>query len=122
VTELARIERRIARVEQLEDGVSWGCGIALAAIYFLWFWRHGYIATYSWIFPFGIGVAVPRIAFAFWGARLDKQRRMLTNPEEYAQLPEARVVRETAERTAEPIETRVPEAIEPAGEKPRFLG
>ena len=125
-TELEQVERRIAWVERIEDVASLGCGTVLAALYWLWFWRHGHIASYSCLIPFFIGGIVPRIGFAFWGARLDQQRRRLTHPEENPQLPEARVVVSTTERTpAAPlpiIETKAPEVIAPAGEKPRFLG
>ncbi len=124
--ELERIERRLRWVERFENPTSIACGLVLAIPYVIWWFQHGRIAAYSWIFPFLIAAVPARICFAFWGGSLENRKRAITNPEEFRQLPEARVVSETASRSepelVTPIESHAPEAVEPAGEKPRFLG
>lgn len=114
------LQRRLARLERIENPVSVGAGIAMAIPYVLWWLAHGYIATYSWIFPFFIGGTISKFAFAMAEAKVAAKLAPA--------LPEARVVQralpEPAAELVEPLATAAPELAPPApvpGEGPRLL-
>jgi hypothetical protein len=102
------VERQIAKTERMENPVSFVCGAALAGAYFLWQLSNHWIATYTWIIPFAIGFAAPRLWFA---ARVSKLDRMLRADE---QLPEARVV--ALPPAVVPVASAAPEPIAPASD------
>jgi len=97
---------RIVRLERLQGPVSWGCGIGLAGTYFFWQLAHHWIATYTWMIPFAIGVALPRLWFAFAIENAHRAER---------ELPAARVVAKALAAPARvaPIKTVAPTATTP---------
>ena len=86
--ELSDAERRLARLERIENPVSVLGGIALAIPYFLWWWAHHYLALYSWIFPFLLGGMVTKLVFAKLEANAERKRDQIASPG----LPEARLL------------------------------
>ena len=107
---------RIARLERLRHPVCFVGGVVLAVIYVLWqYFYNRWIATYTWMLPFGIGYAIPLFLFSRATVRLEMAKRG-----ELAELPEARVV--AAPLPLAPM-TVAPERVEPtpAGEAPRLL-
>ena len=119
VTELDRLERRLAWAERNENWFSLGAAIALA-VPWLAFWFPYRLGTYGTLFPMFVGGAFCKFWFAAYEARLAFRIRELKNPK----LPEARVV---VRREPEPEPVRVtpiasaaPEPVE-RGEQPRLL-
>jgi hypothetical protein len=125
------LEQRLARVQAIENKVSFACGVALAVVYF--WWRLEYtrvIATYTWMIPFFIGSAIPKLAFSIHEAKLDRQRRELLDgpqiPVPVARALAAPVAPPAPAPPPAPLATpaRAPERIEPANpaDGPRMLG
>ncbi len=126
--ELSGAERRLARLERIENPVSVLGGIALAIPYFLWWWAHHYLALYSWIFPFLLGGLLTKLVFAKLEANAERKRDQIASPG----LPEARLLEPgegTHRHTTElppssppppPIIAPDPRAPDPSS-KPRFL-
>ena len=120
MTELDIVETKIARNEQLSKVTSVLGGIGLAGLYFWWqYVFNHWIATYTWMIPFVIGFAIPRLVFTLREHRLDQERRRLLDlPTEPPALPEARAVHVPA-----PAPVAGPEIVMPgSGEgDPTFL-
>jgi hypothetical protein len=119
--EVALIERRLGLVSSYGRVASYVCGGALAGIYFLYrlLVTH-FIATYTWIIPFGIGFVIPAFASAWLETKLEQRRRVLLDPSHGAELPSARVVAELPAKSPMPVTPfEALKAPEPRGECPR---
>ena len=111
MSEVQQLEHRLARVQALENKVSFACGAALAVIYF--WWRLEYtrvIATYTWMIPFFIGSAIPKFLFSVHEAKLDARRRELLHG---PPLPEAKA-RVAPAPAPEPKPTKIEPPATPA--------
>jgi hypothetical protein len=118
VTELERLERRLAWAERNENWFSLGAAMALVIPWLAWWLPYGRLGTYGTIFPMFIGGAICKLGFAVYEARLDRRIRAIKHPA----LPAARVVvrPEPEPVRVTPIASAAPEVVE-RGEQPRLL-
>jgi hypothetical protein len=118
VTNLERLERRLAWAERNENWFSIGAAMVLAVPWLAWWLPYGRLGTYGTIFPMFVGAAICKFSFAAYEARLERQIREIKHPK----LPEARVVERQAPSPVRvtPIASTAPEVIE-RGDQPRLL-
>lgn len=82
------LEQRLAKLRRVENRISFACGAALAALYWIVRFQTGTIVIYSWMIPFFIGSAVPKFIASALETKLENALRAITHPE----LPAARIV------------------------------
>lgn len=119
------LDRRITRLEAIENGVGVGVGIGLAVLYWLWWFANGVIQIWSCVIPLLVGVALTKLGFAIVEHKLEVRRKALEAP----RLPEARLIADGASSPAPRSSTPSTPLIAPApspepprpGDEPRLL-
>lgn len=86
--EIQRLEDRIAWLEQIENTVSIGAGIALTIPVAVWCVLTGWIPVYICLVPFFLGSIASKLAFSI------KESQIAARVRQMRSLPEARVIRD----------------------------
>ena len=105
------------RLRRLEHPVCLASGAVLAALYLYWQYVYNHwIATYTWMVPFGIGYAIPLFLFSL---KISRAEQALRDPG----LPAARARKVTAPPAPAPVVIKPPERTPTANpaEPPQLL-